>query len=71
MGTRCGRTFASVQPESSTAVCIVGSCRQLTAQPLTVSHPEVVETADLKLGRDDDVAAASWIKPRLTGALAP
>jgi hypothetical protein len=28
----------------------------------------VVETADVELARDDDVAAASWIKPRLTGA---
>ncbi|MEU7905373.1 hypothetical protein [Actinoplanes sp. NPDC049118] len=40
---------------------------RLATQPLMVSHPEVMETADLKLARDDDVAAASWIKPRLIG----
>ncbi|MGK5683771.1 hypothetical protein [Actinoplanes sp. URMC 104] len=27
-----------------------------------------METADLRLARDDDVAAASWIKPRLDGS---
>ena len=53
---------------SLTAVYIVGNCHQLATQPLMVSHPRVVETADLKLAPDADVAAASWIKPRLTGA---
>jgi hypothetical protein len=28
----------------------------------------VVETADLELARDDDMAAASWIRPCPTGA---